>query len=143
MSINPKLQRFPRSKVWDPKTQKIVDGLRAYIHRDPQPTISKIQQDSIKGRPLSDAFHCFQDILPEPSDEVKDLLLQTIDEVKRIEYQRPVLAPVTVEWVGKRAPPTAQSEVIGSDSQRWASLAKDAKTNLTILHVHGGAFLYV
>ncbi|KAL8937992.1 MAG: hypothetical protein Q9216_004135 [Gyalolechia sp. 2 TL-2023] len=140
MSTNSKLQRFPKSKLWNPETQKTVDGLRAYIHREPQPTISKIQQDSIKGRPLSDDFHCFQDVLPEPGDDVQNLLLQTIDDVQKIEYQRPVLAPVTVEWVGKRGRQGAQSETVSRDILPWASLSEDTKTNLTILHVHGGAF---
>lgn len=140
MSINSKLQRFPRSNLWDSRTQKIVDGLRAYIHREPQPTITKIQQDSIKGRPLSDDFHCFQETFPEPDNEVNNLLLHTIDAVKKIDYEIPNLAPVTVEWVSKRAPTRAKCRVLSPISQQWESMAKDAKTNLTILHVHGGAF---
>ncbi|KAI4137609.1 MAG: hypothetical protein LQ341_005071 [Variospora aurantia] len=143
MPANPKLQRFPRSKIWDPKTQKIMDSLRAYIHREPQPTISKIQHDSLKAKRLSDTFNCFQDVLPISSDDVKDLLVETIDGVKKIEYQRPFLAPVTVEWVGQKAPSTSRADATCPTSEQWASLVRGMRSNLTILHVHGGAFLYV
>lgn len=83
MPANPKLHRFPRSKVWDPQTREVVDAVRAYIHREPQPTISKIQRDSVKGKPLADTFHCFQGLLPIPGDHVQHLLLETIDGVKK------------------------------------------------------------
>ncbi|KAL9604217.1 MAG: hypothetical protein Q9219_000615 [cf. Caloplaca sp. 3 TL-2023] len=140
MPANKKLHRFPRSRIWDPQTQRTVDALRAYIHREPQPSISKIQQDSVKGRPLGNAFHCFQDVLPQPGDDVKDLLLQSIDEVKMIKYQIPDLAPVTIEWVGKRQCHEVHSDAKSLDNRQWTSLAQDTTSNLTILHVHGGAF---
>ncbi|KAI4096957.1 MAG: hypothetical protein LQ344_000760 [Seirophora lacunosa] len=139
MTAKPKLHRFPRSKVWDPQTQEIVDALRAYIHREPQSTISKIQRDSVKAKPLADTFHCFQDLLPIPGDHVQHLLLGTIDGVKNLDYERPLLAPVTVEWVAQKAPSTSGSDA----SEQCIFLATDTRSTPTILHVHAEAFLYV
>ena len=118
MLANPKLSRFPRSKVWDPRTQKIVDALRAYIHRHPQPTISKLQQGFVKAKPLDDTFYCFQQVLGVPSDELRDLLLNTIDAVKQVEYQKPVLAPVIVEWVGQKTVSACSSKASYSASEQ-------------------------
>ncbi|KAL8846533.1 MAG: hypothetical protein Q9221_008385 [Calogaya cf. arnoldii] len=116
MPANPKLRRFPRSKI---------------------------QQDSVKGKSLGDTFYCFQHVLPIPTDEVQHLLLETIDDVKQVEYQIPVLAPVTVEWVGQKGAATSPSKTPCSASEQHAKLAEATRTNLTILHVHGGAFLWV
>ncbi|KAL8958170.1 MAG: hypothetical protein Q9193_004718 [Seirophora villosa] len=143
MPANAKLHRFPTSEVWDPKTQRIVDAVRAYIHREPQPTISKIQRDSVKAKPMADTFHCFQDLLPIPGDPVQHLLLETIDGVKKIDYERPLLAPVTVEWVAQKAPTTSRSDSTHPASEQRTFLTTDTRSTPTILHVHGGGLLYV
>ncbi|KAI4266318.1 MAG: hypothetical protein L6R38_008823 [Xanthoria sp. 2 TBL-2021] len=143
MAPNPKLNLFPQSKVWDERTQKKVDALGAHIHREPQPTISQVQQESIKGRLVNDDFHCFQDTLSPPGNDVKDLLLQTIDQVKKVDYQSPERASFAMEWIGRRLSPNPTSKDIPSNQARWNSLANEARSPLTILHVHGGAFLWV
>ena len=118
-----------------------MDASRAYIHREPQPTVSKIQQDSLKAKPLADSSQCFQDIIPIPNDEVQRLLVKAIDDVKQVEYEKPILAPVTLEWVCQKAPSVSRSKTACSASEQRDILAEDTSRNLTIFHVHGGAFL--
>lgn len=118
-----------------------MDAVRAYIHREPQPTISRIQQDSLKAKPLAGSFHCFQHIIPIPNGEVQRLLVKAIDDVKQVEYEKPILAPVTLEWVCQKAPSASRSKTGYSASQQRDILAEDTSRNLTIFHVHGGAFL--
>ena len=141
MPTNSKLRRFPKSKIWDSKTRRIVDGLRAYIHREPQPTISTIQHKSLRERPLDESFHCFQDPLPGPGNDIREVLVQAIDVVKKIDYQTPKVESVTVEWIGKRSPQTAPADTTESNNAKWNYLTRDISTNLTIMHAHGGALL--
>lgn len=118
-----------------------MDALRAYVRREPQPTISKIQQDSLKAKPLADSFHCFQHTIPIPNDEVQHILIKAIDGVKHVEYEKPILAPVTLEWVCQKDPSASRSKAAHSAREQRDILAQDTSRLLTIFHVHGGAFL--
>ena len=130
---------FPRSKVWDQITQQNIDAVRAFIHRHPQPTISHIQNESLRERPLKGPFRLLPDTLPAPvEDDIKKALLGIINDLGDIEYEEPALAPVPVEWVSKSV------RGHGPDKpSNMALLAEDCANDLVILYVHGGAFLYV
>ena len=132
-----KLHRFPRSKVWDKGTQQMVDRLRAFMHREPQPTISHIQSESIKVRPLKGPFLATRDILQAPpEDDVRQLLFEVIAQLGDAEYEPPDVAHVPVEWIVK------SSSAVGPG--HWSSstsMLQEKNIGLTILHVHGGAFL--
>ena len=132
-----KLKRFPRSTVWDKQTQRAVDGVRAFMHREPPPTISHIQNESVKARLLKGPFQATQEALPAPpEDDVKLLLFRVIAELGEAEYERPELASVPVEWI-INSPSTRPAERPES-TDSWVKSDSD---DLTILHAHGGAFL--
>ena len=134
-----KLNRFPRSGIWDEKTQQIVDGLRAFMHREPQPTISHIQNESIKARPLKGSLMATRDILrAPPEDDVRQLLFEAIMELGDAEYEAPNLAHVPVEWIVKSSAAIAPGHQVGLTSS-----LHEKDSGIIILHVHGGAFLYV
>lgn len=138
-----KLARFPKSKIWDKSTQISVDAVRSFIHRHPQPTISHIQKKSLQERPLKAPFHLIPDILPAPKeDDVEQLLCRTIDALGNIEYERPDLVSVPVEWIGRKIH-SCIDRVEQSLHKRSGlrRLVKDSENDLTILHVHGGGFL--
>ena len=132
--MNPqKLKQFPKSQIWDKRTQQTVDRLRAFIHREPQPTLSYIQGESLKARPLKGPFNALQETLPiPPEDDVRQLMLETIADLGEAEFEPPAIAPVPVEWI------------VNSDHQdEQPTSGGENDGNVTILHVHGGAFLYV
>ena len=136
------MARFKKSMVWYKSTQQSVDAVRAFIHRHPQPTISQIQQESIKERPSKSSCHLIPDVLSVPiEDDVRQLLFRTINDLGQIEYQRPDLVPVPVEWVGKKIHNFLDLSACSSRKSRLAGLALDVENDLIILHVHGGAFL--
>ena len=139
-----KMASFPRSKVWDKTTQGRIDAIRAFIHRHPQPTISHLQSQSIQERPLKGLFHLVPDTLPAPvEDDIREALFRTIDSLGKLQYEQPSLAPVPVEWVSKSRGydiQPARSRTIRSDI---SEPNEACTTDLVILHVHGGAFLYV
>lgn len=131
------MHRFPRSKVWDKQTQQTVDRLRAFMHREPQPTISHIQNESVKGRPLKDPFLATRDVLQAPpEDDVRQLLFEVIAQLGEAEYEKPDVANVPVEWIVRS--PTADG---ARQRDSTTSPSQENDTGLTILHVHGGAFL--
>ena len=141
IKIEQLMSRFPRSKIWDESTQQTVDAVRAYIHRRPQPSLSQIQRESIRERPLSGPFHVLQDTLPAPvEDDVRQCLFRTIDELGEALYDSPALVPVPVEWVGKKTDGAVDTCEAPNQPCTFDRLSKDS-TDLTILYVHGGAFL--
>ena len=136
---------FPRSNVWDEATQKHVDQLRAFLYREPQPTISQLQEQSLKVRPLKGPCHLIQDILPAPEeDDVRQLLFQIIRQLGQVEYETPDLAAVPVEWISKRKSEGSDTAVHPPNKRdQLECLVQDTTIDLIILHVHGGALLYV
>lgn len=132
-----KLELFPRSKVWDERTQQLVDGIRTFIHRDPPPTISHIQHMSMKARPLKGAFTSLRDVIQAPpEDDVRQLLFNAITELGDADYEPPLLAHVPVEWTLNDTSPVTPEKPVSFTSQ-----SRMQDSGLTILHVHGGAYL--
>ena len=134
---NAKLARFPRSKIWDKRTQQTVDRLRAFIHREPPPTVSDIQNESAKARPLKGPFCVTRHVLQAPAeDDVRQLLFEAITDLGHAEYEAPKMAHVPVEWIFNNS-----SVVVPGQQAGVTSLMEEEDYGLTILHVHGGAFL--
>lgn len=140
-----KMASFPKSDIWDKTTQRSIDAVRAHIHRHPQPTISHIQNVGVQERPLEGPFHLVPDTLPAPiEDDIRHALFRTINYLGETEYHQPAFAPVPVEWIGKTACGLGPRTAPSTDKPRHlAKLTMDCANDLTILHVHGGAFLYV
>ena len=134
------LKLFPRSPIWDKQTQRIVDMIRAFVHRNPPPTISFIQQSSLKAGTFRGDFHIVQEEIEAPSeDDARRAFFQAIQDMGRIDHEHPATVPITLEWVGKRKSKShKEKEEVRESLMR---LYEDAETDLTILHVHGGGFL--
>ena len=139
-----KMASFPKSEIWDERTRGAVNKVRAYIHRHPQPTISYIQNESVQDRPLKGPFHLVSDVLPAPIEEdVRQVLSDTIIDLRKIDFEMPDLAPVPVEWIGNSVEVEEKQQLPASKRSRMERLALDSRSDLVIFHVHGGAFLYV
>jgi hypothetical protein len=134
-----KLERFPKQPLWDSLTAQTINKLRAFLHRVPQPTISYIQEQSLKARPLKGPFSVFQTTIPAPpQDDVRQLLLQTIRDMGEAQFPAPALEDVHVEWVVKHSSAGGWGECEGLET-----VFRQAATDMTVLHVHGGAYLYM
>ena len=132
-----KLKCYPRSKVWDERTQQLVDAIRTFINRDPPPTISHIQNESVKARPLKGAFTSLRDVIQAPpEDDVRQLLFNAISELGDADYEPPLLAHVPVEWTLDDSSLVTPEKPVSLTSQ-----SRIEDSGLTILHVHGGAYL--
>lgn len=144
LKFKEKMARFPRSKVWDKVTQQNIDAVRAFVHRHPQPTISTIQNASVRERPLKGPFRLVQDTLTAPTeDDVRQLLFRTISDLGEVEYDPPDLASVPVEWIGREVGRIRNTSAASPNKRcDLERLTQDCTTDLTILHVHGGAYLY-
>ena len=138
------IAQFPRSKVWDETTQQIVDTIRMAIHRQPAPTISQIQKDSLKSRPLGSAFHVVQDTLPAPAeDEARRVFFQAIQDLGRIEHPYFPATNIGLEWVSKRRSKGWEgTDTISKARDALDTLSVDVTSKTTIFHIHGGGMLY-
>lgn len=89
-------------------------------------------------------FRLVPDLLPAPiEDDIRQALFGTIKRLGEMEFPRPTLAPIPVEWIGKMACGSEPRIAPSTEKRRHlAKLTSDCTTDLTILHVHGGAFLY-
>jgi acetyl esterase/lipase len=135
--------KFPPQEKWDDTTKQVVETIRSHLHREPQPNLSAIQRESRKSRrPKGPFIHC-KATLPIPAeDDTRQLFLQVVDEIEKINYQQPKFAPVDVEWTsftetGKRM---GDHNSIVPEAEKYEELSEASLTDLVILHVHGGAY---
>ncbi|ESZ95459.1 lipase/esterase [Sclerotinia borealis F-4128] len=141
----PMNSQFPQSEKWDDTTKKVVETIRSHLHREPQPNLSTIQKESRKSRRSKGPFlHCKATIPVPAEDDIRQLFLQVVDEIEKIDYQPPNYAPVDVEWTSFTGTGKGTSEsnfnTAEAEVEKYEKLAKASVTDLVILHVHGGAY---
>ncbi len=69
-------------------------------------------------------------------DDVRQLLLQTIGEMGEAQFVAPALESVPVEWVVAHS-----STVAEGGCESLGTALRQAATDLTVLHVHGGGYM--
>ena len=75
---------------------------------------------------------------------MRRMLFRTINDLGDVAFEEPALAPVPTEWIGKDDCRLGNYTSSGSEKRSdLAKLAMACKNDTIILHVHGGAFLYV
>jgi acetyl esterase/lipase len=130
------------SSKWDLKTEITVKLIRSILSGAPEP-ISKAQKISIRDPGLQSHMRVSKITMPPPKeDDIRQALFKSIDELKndRETYTKPELVPVEAEWTGYRANATTTPEPAISETEKYESLMKEVKNDITVLYFHGGAY---
>ena len=134
--------QFKPVEIWDEKTARAIAAVRQTF-REPPLTISQLQIRNSRAHPVKGSTLCVAAEFPRPNEEdVRKLLLQTIDDLGEIEYKVPNLEAVRGEWLVCR-----QSEKIVAngpkavDLESFQHLAGTAEDQMILFYVHGGGFM--
>ena len=133
------------SKEYDfQKVEKVVRQLRAFFAQPSLPTISTLQNHSLRERSTSKSLWLSQSTLPSPENIVCNVLdsgIQSLSRDGRVPLQLPDPIAVDLEWVGCRQnAQTGTDETYLSEKEKYLNLMKEVSSNVTILYVHGGGF---
>ena len=135
--------QFEPVEIWDEGTTRAIAAVRSQTLREPPLTISQLQVQNSRAYPVKSPTLCVPAEFPRPNeDDVRRLLLQTIDELGKIEYVVPSLEAVRGEWLVCR-----KNEKIVADGPKavdlksFQHLAGTAEDEMVILYVHGGGFM--
>ncbi|KAF1986940.1 hypothetical protein K402DRAFT_331297 [Aulographum hederae CBS 113979] len=132
----------PTSSKWDLRTEITINVLRTLLSGKPSP-LKKMQRASMKDPGVKGPMWVSKTSTPVPTeDDVRQILFKAIEEMKDgpETYTPPELVPVEAEWNGYRANVAKDApEPSISEAEKYASMMKDVKSDVTILYFHGGA----
>ncbi len=131
-------------KKLDAKIENAVKKMRAFFAQSPMPSISTLQQHSLRERSVTGPVWISRVILPCPEDTVRTVLYRGIKDLSSDGWETfalPSLMPVEVEWTGyKKGLESSELEVSISERSKYLNLMKEVTSNVTLLYVHGGGF---
>lgn len=133
-----------KSNGIDAKIENTVKKFRAFFAQSPMPSISTLQQNSLKERSVLGSMWVSRVTLPCPDAALCMVLCRGIKSVSSHEsrtWMPPSLEPVEIEWVGHKVGFDSKSLAAETtDEENYHNLTKDASSSLTLLYVHGGGF---
>ena len=132
-----------RSDV-DAKLAAAVRKMRAFFAQSPMPSISVLQQTSLRDRPYSQSLWLSHATVPCPEDSIRDLLLHVIDSTSgdgRNIFKPPGIQALDLEWIGHRKTDSTKiNDPPLSEKDKYFCLMQEVTSDVTILYVHGGGF---
>ena len=118
--------------------------MRAFFAQSPMPSISTLQQNSLRERSVPGPVWVSRVSLPCPEDAVRPVLYRGIKSLSSDGWETlklPSLVPIEVEWVGyKKGVYSKSLEAHMSEKEKYLNLMKEVTSNVTLLYVHGGGF---
>lgn len=136
----------PMSARWDLRTEITVGILRRVMENEKPIPLSRQQAGSKKDPGIKGKMWVSKITLPAPdAADVRDILCQAIEDMRetgRETFTTPPTLPVEGEWIGYRVDATARSARPDFPEElHYKYLMTDAKSDTTILYMHGGALV--
>lgn len=106
--------------------------------------LAKMQKNSMRDPGIKGPMWVSKVTLPPPEIAVRDAVLRAIEDLSAggETYDVPGIAAVEAEWTGHRSgveKHTLQPDL--SEKEKYRELRKEAPSDMTILYLHGGAYL--
>lgn len=136
------LRMSPVAGKQDLRTELTVAIVRSLLV--PQHGILKTQENSLRDPGIKGPMWVSKVTLPRPEIDVRDAVLRAIDDLKTgVEtFDVPAVAAVEAEWTGHRSgvgKHTPQPDL--SEEEKYRELRKETPSDMTILYLHGGAYM--
>ena len=130
------------SKQWSLRLELTVKMMRSYVH-DSTPSVTAMQKFSLNGFPITKRMWISNVTLNPPKDDIRQALFQAIEGIEGpnkipTKYKKPELLPVTAEWTGYCS--QSVSKKGWTDRQKYRGIMHEAKSQVTVLYFHGGAY---
>ncbi|CRG85982.1 hypothetical protein PISL3812_02985 [Talaromyces islandicus] len=135
------LYMSPASGKQDLRTEMTVAVIRSFL--DISTPVGKQQRRSMSDPGIKGSMWISKVELPAPEDAVREAVIHAADKLKNDESQTfeiPPVVPVEAEWTGYRSgveKNVLQPDV--SEQEKYLALKADAKSDMVILYIHGGA----
>jgi hypothetical protein len=135
------LYMSPVSGKQDLRTEMTVAVIRSFL--DISTPVGKQQRRSMHDPGIKGPMWISKVELPAPDDAVRDAVVHAANQLKNDESQTfeiPPVVPVEAEWTGYRSgveKNALQPNV--SEEEKYFALKADAKSDMVILYIHGGA----
>ena len=118
--------------------------LRAFFAQSPMPSVSTLQQNSLRDRSAPRSAWISRTILPSPEDTVRTVLFEAIQALASdgwIAPELPSLLPIEAGWIGHRKKThTGPLQDSSPEKENYDNLMKEVTSNASLLYVHGGGF---
>ncbi|GAQ36457.1 hypothetical protein AtubIFM55763_008272 [Aspergillus tubingensis] len=135
------IRMSPVTGKQDLRTELTVAIIRSFlVFSSP---VGKQQRDSMRDPGIKGPMWVSKVTFPKPEDDVQDAVIKAIEDLKKGDetYNIPGVTPLEAEWTGyrsgvhKNAP---QPDI--SEEAKYEELKKEAKEDMVILYLHGGAY---
>ncbi|KAJ5918862.1 hypothetical protein N7454_010006 [Penicillium verhagenii] len=138
------IRMSPVSGKQDLRTELITVVIRSFINGDDRKPLSVTQKNSMRDPGIQGPMWVSKITLPQPEMDVRDAVLRAIEVLGTGQetFDIPAVQAVEAEWtgyrrgVGKKEP---QPEI--SEEEKYSELRKDITSDMTILYLHGGAYM--
>ncbi|KAJ5888018.1 hypothetical protein N7495_008059 [Penicillium taxi] len=123
------------------RTELLVTIIRSFLTFS-SPVI-KTQQDSMRDPGIKGPMWVSKVTMPHPEFDVRDAVLQAIEDLKTgdVTFDIPAIADVEAEWTGYRSGVDKNAPLPDiSEEQKYHEMRKEVSSDMTILYFHGGAY---
>ncbi|KAH8692634.1 putative lipase/esterase [Talaromyces proteolyticus] len=135
------LNMSPVSGKQDLRTEMTVTIIRSLL--DASLPVGKQQHRSMNDPGIKGPMWISKVVLPAPEETIRTAVIQTADQLKNDESQTfeiPPVVPVEAEWTGYRGGVDKNAPQLDiSEEKKYQALKADAKSDMVILYIHGGA----
>jgi hypothetical protein len=135
------LRLSPGTGKQDLRTEVTVAIVRSFL--DQSLPVSKQQEASKRDPGIKGPMWVSKVTLPAPEDAVKVAVIKAINELKMSgseTFEIPSVLPVEAEWTGYRSGVNKHAPQPDlSEEEKYRELKKEAKSDMVILYIHGGA----
>ncbi|KAJ5644949.1 hypothetical protein N7507_010960 [Penicillium longicatenatum] len=134
----------PVSGKQDLRTELITVVIRSFVAGDERKTMTETQKNSLRDPGIKGPMWVSKVTLPQPELDVRDAVVRAIEILGTGQetFDIPDTTAVEAEWtgyrrgVGKKEP---QPDI--SEEDKYRALRKDITSDMTILYLHGGAYI--
>ncbi|KAJ5792825.1 uncharacterized protein N7503_008803 [Penicillium pulvis] len=138
------IRMSPVSGKQDLRTELVTVIIRSFVSGDDRKTMSETQKNSMRDPGIKGPMWVAKVTLPQPEMDVRDAVLHAIELLGNGQetFDIPAVNEVGAEWTGyRRGVGKNEPQPDISEEEKYRALRKDITSDMTILYLHGGAYM--
>ncbi|KAJ5539824.1 hypothetical protein N7513_008156 [Penicillium frequentans] len=138
------IRMSPVSGKQDLRTELITVIIRSFVSGDDRKTMTETQKNSMRDPGIKGPMWVAKVTLPQPEMDVRDAVLHAIEILGNGQetFDIPAVNEVGAEWTGyRRGVGKNEPQPDISEEEKYRALRKDITSDMTILYLHGGAYM--
>lgn len=126
----------------DLRTELITTIIRSFLKGEQ--SVTETQKSTMRDPGIKGPMWISKVTLPRPEFDVRDAVLHAIEAIGTGSetFDVPAIAAVEAEWTGYRSGVDKNAPQLDiSEEEKYQELLKEVSSDMTILYLHGGAYL--